>query len=313
MTPNKVRVEVHPYAVYRMPYTDMPQTDMPYADMKETGQNFYESSGRVFIKSQAEIESMAKAGRLASECLEWIVKQVQPGMTTQDIDDLQVEFAKKHDVIAAPLYYRGFPKSICTAVNEVICHGIPNPRQVLKEGDIVGIDVTLIVEGFHGDNASTIPVGDVSKDTMKLLEATLEAQRLGVEAVKPGNRLGDVGHAIQSHVVPLGYSVVRDFVGHGTGRGFHEAPQVPHFGEPGRGKRMTPGLVFTIEPMINVGAWEMEVLDDGWTAVTIDGQLSAQYEHTLAVTQDGVRVLTVQNDEGQWEPPGRWHPPGYSA
>ncbi len=281
--------------------------------MKETGQNFYESSGRVFIKSQAEIETMAKAGRLASECLEWIVKQVRPGMTTQDIDDLQVEFAKKHDVVAAPLHYRGFPKSICTAVNEVICHGIPNAKRILKEGDIVGIDVTLIVEGFHGDNASTIPVGEVSEDTMKLLEATLEAQRLGVEAVKPGNRLGDIGHAIQSHVEPLGYSVVRDFVGHGTGRGFHEAPQVPHFGERGRGKRMTPGLVFTIEPMINVGAWEMEVLDDGWTAVTVDGNLSAQYEHTLAVTEDGVRVLTVQNDEGTWEAPGRWYPPGYSA
>ena len=283
------------------------------AEMKETGQNFYESSGRIFIKSQAEIDTMAKAGRLASECLEWIVKQVQPGMTTQDIDDLQVEFAKKHNVVAAPLHYRGFPKSICTAVNEVICHGVPNPRQVLKEGDIVGIDVTLIVEGFHGDNASTIPVGEVSEDTMKLLVATLEAQRLGVAAVEPGNRLGDIGHAIQSHVEPLSYSVVRDFVGHGTGRGFHEAPQVPHFGEQGRGRRMTPGLVFTVEPMINVGAWEMEVLDDGWTAVTVDGKLSAQYEHTLAVTQDGVRVLTVQNDEGKWEPPGRWYPPGYSA
>lgn len=284
---------------------------MPNTKMKD-GVNFYESSGRVFIKSQAEIETMATAGRLASECLEWIVKQVQPGMTTQDIDDLQVEFAKKHDVVAAPLHYRGFPKSICTAVNEVICHGIPNPKQILKEGDIVGIDVTLIVEGFHGDNASTIPVGEVSEDTMKLLEATLEAQRRGVEAVKPGNRLGDIGHAIQSHVEPLGYSVVREFVGHGIGRGFHEAPQVAHFGEQGRGNRMTPGLVFTVEPMINVGAWEMEILDDGWTAVTIDGELSAQYEHTLAVTEDGVRVLTAQNDEAKWEPPGRWSPPGYS-
>jgi methionyl aminopeptidase len=280
--------------------------------MKESGVNFYESSGRIFIKSRAEIETMAAAGRLASECLEWIVRQVEPGMTTQDIDDLQVQFAKRHDVIAAPFGYRGFPKSICTAVNDVICHGIPSAKQVLNEGDIVGIDVTLVVEGFHGDNAATIPVGEVSDETMKLLTATLEAQRLGVAAVEPGARLGDIGHAIQSHVEPLGYSVVRDFVGHGTGRGFHEAPQVPHFGERGRGKRLTPGLVFTIEPMINMGAWEMEVLDDGWTAVTIDGRLSAQYEHTLAVTADGVRVLTVQNDEGTWEPPGRWSPPGYA-
>lgn len=281
--------------------------------MKENtnGVNFYESSGLVFIKSQAEIETMARAGRLAAECLEWIVKQVVPGMTTQEIDDLQVDFAKKHDVIVAPLHYRGFPKSICTAVNDVICHGIPNPKQVLKEGDIVGIDVTLVVEGFHGDNAATIPVGEVSEDTMKLLVATLECNRLGIEAVKPGARLGDVGHAIQSHAEPLGYSVVREFVGHGTGRGFHEAPQIPHYGDPGRGQRLTPGLVFTIEPMINEGAWEIEILDDGWTAVTIDGKLSAQCEHTLAVTKDGVRVLTVQNDDGMWEPPGRWYPPGY--
>lgn len=276
------------------------------------GVNFYESSGRVFIKSQAEIDTMAKAGKLASECLQWILEQVQPGMSTQDIDDLQVEFAKNHGVVAAPLGYRGFPRSICTSINDVICHGIPNAKHVLKQGDIVGIDVTLVVEGFHGDNASTIPVGDVSDETMKLLEATLEAQRLGIEAVTPGARLGDVGHAIQSHVEPLGYSVVKDFVGHGTGRGFHEAPQVPHYGDKGRGKRLTPGLVFTVEPMINAGAWEMEVLDDGWTAVTIDGKLSAQYEHTLAVTKDGVRILTVQNDEGTWEPPGGWAPPGYT-
>jgi len=280
--------------------------------MKESGVNFYESSGKVFIKSQAELDTMAAAGRLASECLEWIVKQVQPGMTTQDIDDLQVDFAKRHQVVAAPLHYRGFPKSICTAVNDVICHGIPNQNHVLKEGDIVGIDVTLVLDGFHGDNAATIPVGAVSESTMALLTATLEAQRRAIGIVKPGARIGDIGHAIQSYVEPKGFSVVQDFVGHGTGRGFHEAPQIPHYGRQGRGLRLTPGLVFTIEPMINEGAWEMEILDDGWTAVTIDGKLSAQYEHTLAVTKDGVRVLTVQNDEGRWEPPGGWAPKGYT-
>ena len=280
--------------------------------MKESGVNFYESSGKVFIKSQAELDTMAAAGRLASECLAWIVKQVQPGMTTQNIDDLQVDFAKRHHVVAAPLHYRDFPKSICTAVNDVICHGIPNQNHVLKQGDIVGIDVTLVLDGFHGDNAATIPVGAVSASTMSLLTTTLEAQRRAIEAVKPGARIGDIGHAIQSFVEPKGFSVVRDFVGHGTGRGFHEAPQVPHYGRPGRGLRLTPGLVFTIEPMINEGAWEMEILDDGWTAVTIDGKLSAQYEHTLAVTKDGVRVLTVQNDEGRWEPPGGWAPEGYT-
>jgi methionyl aminopeptidase len=275
------------------------------------GINFYETSGKVFIKSRSEIETMARAGKLAAQCLEWIVGQVRPGMTTQDIDDLQVEFARREGVVAAPLHYRGFPKSICTAVNEVICHGIPSPKQVLREGDIVGIDVTLILEGFHGDNAATIPVGAVRPEVMRLLEATLEANRRGIEVVKAGARLGDVGHAIQSHVEPMGYSVVRDFVGHGVGRGFHEAPQVPHYGVPGRGLRLTPGLAFTIEPMINEGTWEVALLSDGWTAVTADGKLSAQYEHSLAVTEEGVRVLTVQNDEGAWEPPGRWYPPGY--
>ncbi len=276
-----------------------------------TNATFYETSGQVFTKTAADIEAMARAGRLASECLEWIVHQVVPEMTTQDIDDLQTDFARKHGVVAAPYQYRGFPKSICTAVNEVICHGIPNAKQVLKEGDIVGIDVTLILDGFHGDNAATIPVGEVSEETMKLLVATLEANRRGIAAVRPGARIGDIGHAIQSHTEPLGYSVVRDFVGHGVGRGFHEAPQIPHFGTAGRGRRLTPGTVFTIEPMINLGTYECVLLDDGWTAVTTDGKLSAQYEHTLAVTEDGVRVLTVQNDDGVWEPPGRWYPPGF--
>ena len=269
----------------------------------------YESSGSVFIKTPDEVERLATAGRLASQCLQWIINQVEPGITTQDIDDLQVQFAKNHHVIAAPLNYRGYPKSICTSVNNVICHGIPSNKIVLDEGDIVGIDVTLIVDNFHGDNASTIPVGTVNEETMQFLRCTLECNRKGIEIVSPRVRLGDVGHAIQSYAESAGYSVVRDFVGHGTGRGFHEAPQVPHFGKPGRGLRLVPGLVFTIEPMINVGTWKMRLLADGWTAVTEDGALSAQYEHTLTVTDDGVRVLTVQNDEGAWEPPGRWYPP----
>jgi methionyl aminopeptidase len=266
---------------------------------------------QVQLKSQRELQSLQAAGKLAAECLEWIINQVVPGMTTQDIDDLQVQFAKKHDVICAPLNYNGFPKSICTSVNEVICHGIPNKDHVLHEGDVVGVDVTLIVEGFHGDNASTIPVGEVSDETMALLYATLEAQKRSVEAVKPGARLGDIGHAIQSHVEPMGYSVVRDFVGHGIGRTFHEEPEVRHYGTAGRGLRLRPGMTFTIEPMINAGVPDSIVLDDGWTAITGDGKLSAQYEHTMAVTESGVHVMTVQNDEGKWEPPGRWYPPGW--
>lgn len=254
--------------------------------------NFYEASGKVFIKSRAEIETMAQVGRLAARCLEWIVGQVVPGMTTQDIDDLQVDFAKRESVIAAPLHYRGFPKSICTAVNEVICHGIPHPKHVLREGDIVGIDVTLLLDGFHGDNAATIPVGEVTESTMRLLEVTLDSNRRGIEAVTPGARLGDVGHAIQQAVEPLGYSVVRDFVGHGVGRGFHEAPQVPHYGTPGRGLRLTPGMTFTIEPMITIGAWQHELWDDDWTAVTVDRRRTAQFEHTLLVDDDGAEILT---------------------
>jgi len=263
----------------------------------------------VQIKSRSELDAMRAAGRLASQCLAWILEQVRPGMTTQDIDDLQVQFVEKHGVRAAPKGYRGFPKSICTSVNEVICHGIPNPKRVLKEGDIIGVDVTLVVDGFHGDNASTVPVGSVSPEAMRLLEATLEASRRGIAAVGPQARLGDVGHAIQSYAEGQGYSVVRDFVGHGIGREFHAEPQVAHYGRSGRGLRLRPGMTFTVEPMINQGTHELDILEDGWTAVTLDGLLSAQYEHTLAVTEEGVEVLTVQNDRGEWEPPGRWYPP----
>ena len=187
---------------------------------------------------------------------------------------------------------------------------MPDGR-VLEEGDIIGIDVTLIVEGFHGDTAATVAVGEVSEEAAELLCATLEAQRRGVEAVRPDARIGDIGHAIQSVVEPRGFSVVRDFVGHGIGRGFHEEPQVPHYGRSGHGLRLRPGMTFTIEPMINAGVPDVEILDDGWTAVTGDRRLSAQYEHTIEVTSEGVRVLTVQNDDGTWEPPGRWWPPGF--
>ena len=260
---------------------------------------------RIVRKSSRELAGMRAAGRLASQCLQWICDQVEPGMTTQDIDDLQMQFCKKHDVRPAPLGYRGFPKSICTSINEVICHGIPSSNVVLKEGDIIGIDVTLIVNGFHGDNAATIPVGEVSETANKLMKATLESLRLGIETVRPGNRLGAIGHAIQTHVEPLGFSVVRDFVGHGIGRKFHEEPQVAHAAKKNSGVPLKQGMTFTIEPMINEGVWQCRVLDDDWTAVTNDGKLSAQYEHTIAVTDNGVEILTVQNEDGSWEPPGR--------
>ncbi|MEM7411519.1 MAG: type I methionyl aminopeptidase [Myxococcota bacterium] len=263
------------------------------------------------LKNQAHLEAMRVAGRISAECLAWVISEVAPGQSTQEIDDLVCQFAERHGVTPAPKGYRGFPRSVCTSINEVICHGIPAPETRLREGDIIGIDVALIVEGFHGDNAATVGVGDIDEPARTLLSATLEAQRRSIAIVAPGTRLGDIGHAIQSHVEAQGFSVVRDFVGHGVGRRFHEEPQVLHYGTPGRGMRLRPGLTFTIEPMINAGAPGIEIQDDGWTALTADRSLSAQYEHTLEVTEDGVRVLTVQNETGAWEPPGRWTPPGY--
>lgn len=260
---------------------------------------------RIILKSEKDIQGMRIAGKKAAECLEWLVSQVTPGMSTQDIDDLQREFADKEGVKLAQLGYNGFPKSVCTSINEVICHGIPSTKDVLKEGDIIGIDVTLIVDGYYGDTCSSVGVGTIDEDSMRLLAVTAEATRRGIEAAAPGNHLGDIGHAIQRVAEPRGFSVVRDFVGHGIGRRFHEEPQVLHYGQPGRGTRLRPGMTFTVEPMINQGTWRCKVLDDGWTAITQDGKRSAQFEHTIALTPEGVEILTIQNDEGTWEIPGK--------
>lgn len=258
----------------------------------------------VTLKSREELNAMRKAGRLTAECLQFLLESVRPGMCTQELDDLQMEFARKHKVIPAPLNYKGFPKSLCTSINEVICHGIPSKEEFLKEGDIVGIDVSLIVDGFFGDSAATVAVGTPGESANRLLHTTLESLRLAIAAAGPGKTLGDIGHAIQSFTEPLGYSVVRDFVGHGIGREFHEPPQVPHYGIAGRGIRLKPGMTFTIEPMINVGTYRRRVLEDGWTAVTMDGKPSAQFEHTVAVTPEGMEILTSLNDDGSWLPPG---------
>lgn len=258
----------------------------------------------VTLKSRDELNAMRKAGRLTAECLQFLLESVRPGMCTQELDDLQMDFARRHKVIPAPLNYKGFPKSLCTSINEVICHGIPSKQEFLKEGDIVGIDVSLIVDGFFGDSAATVAVGTPGESANRLLHATLESLRLAIAAAGPGKTLGDIGHAIQSFTEPLGYSVVRDFVGHGIGREFHEPPQVPHYGIAGRGIRLKPGMTFTIEPMINVGTYRRRVLEDGWTAVTLDGKPSAQFEHTVAVTPEGMEILTSLNDDGSWLPPG---------
>lgn len=238
---------------------------------------------------------MRRAGQLAAELLDHLAPMVQPGVTTLELNDEAERWTAARGAVSAPLGYNGFPKSICTSVNEVICHGIPHRKQVLKEGDIINIDVTPIVEGYHGDSSRTFFVGQPSPLAEKLVKVTEECLRLGISAVKPGGKIGDIGAAIQTYAEAHGFSVVRDFVGHGISQIFHTAPQIPHFGQAGKGKRLRPGMVFTIEPMINEGTWEAVVLDDGWTAITKDGKLSAQFEHTVAVTEDGVEILTLRD------------------
>lgn len=243
--------------------------------------------------SSSEIEAMRVACRAAAEMCDYLGTLVKPGVSTLELDDAAVAWTKARGYKNGPLNYHGFPRSICTSVNEVVCHGIPHKKVVLKDGDIINIDVTPIVDGFYGDTSKTFFVGAPSPLARKLVETTEECLRRAIAAVKPGSRIGDIGAAIQEHAEGNGFSVVRDFVGHGIGRTFHTAPQVPHYGKRGKGTRLEKGMVFTIEPMINVGTWEVEVLDDGWTAVTRDRKLSAQFEHTLVVTDNGAEVLTV--------------------
>jgi len=249
-------------------------------------------SETITLLSKREIEQMRKAGALAAQLLEYLEPFVQPGVSTQKLNNLAEEWTQKHGAVSAPLGYHGFPKSICTSINHVVCHGIPNEKQILKEGDIINIDVTPILDGYYGDTSKTYCVGEVSPVAKKLVEVTEKCLYLAIAEVKPGNRIGDIGAAIQEYAEAEGFSVVRDFVGHGIGKIFHSAPQVPHYGIRGKGKKLRPGMVFTIEPMINEGGWETKILEDGWTAITIDHKLSAQFEHTLAVTETGVEILT---------------------
>ncbi|WP_218079276.1 type I methionyl aminopeptidase [Anthocerotibacter panamensis] len=246
----------------------------------------------VEIKSGRELKKMRAAGRLAAQLLEYIRPYVQPGVTTEELDRLCEAWTQAHGAVSAPYGYHGFPKHICTSINYVVCHGIPTPQQILKEGDIINIDVTPILDGWYGDTSATFYVGTVSPQVQRLVETTQECLMLGIAEVKPGGRLGDIGAAIQQHAQARGYSVVRNFCGHGIGQIFHTEPQVMHYGTRGRGLKLRPGMVFTIEPMINIGGFEVEILADGWTVVTKDRSLSAQFEHTLAVTEKGVEILT---------------------
>jgi methionyl aminopeptidase len=257
--------------------------------------------GKITLHGPEAFAGMRKAGRLAAEALDMLVPHVVPGVTTARLDDLVFEFAMDNDAIPAPLNYRGFPRSICTSVNHVVCHGIPGSKP-LREGDIVNIDVTLIVDGWHGDTSRMFPVGTVPRKAERLIDVTYEALLLGVAAVKPGHTTGHIGAAIQAFAEAERCSVVRDFCGHGLGRVFHDRPNILHYGERGEGVVLQPGMLFTIEPMINLGKSHVKILSDGWTAVTRDRELSAQFEHTVGVTQDGCEVFT-RSPKGYDRPP----------
>jgi methionyl aminopeptidase len=253
---------------------------------------------QVSIKTPEEIVKMRVAGRLAAEVLEMIGDYVRPGVTTEELDRICHEYiVDVQKAIPAPLNYKGFPKSVCTSVNHVICHGIPSEKKVLKNGDIVNIDVTVIKDEYHGDTSKMFFVGEPKVAAERLVRITQECLYKGIELVRPGARLGDIGHVIQQHAEKNRYSVVREYCGHGIGRVFHEEPQVMHYGRPGTGLELQEGMTFTIEPMINQGKKETKLLPDDWTVVTKDHKLSAQWEHTILVTADGHEVLTKRPEE----------------
>lgn len=251
----------------------------------------------VTIKTPDEIEKMRVAGRLAADVLEMIGEHVKPGVTTEALDRICHDYiVNVQQAIPAPLNYKGFPKSICTSVNHVVCHGIPNDKP-LKEGDVINIDITVIKDGYHGDTSKMFMVGKVPEWAERLATVTQECLYKGIELVKPGTRLGDIGEVIQKHAEKNGFSVVREYCGHGIGAVFHEEPQVLHYGRAGTGMELVEGMTFTIEPMINQGRAETHTLGDGWTAITKDRKLSAQWEHTLLVTANGYEIFTLRSDD----------------
>ena len=243
------------------------------------------------IHKSEDFEGMRKAGNLAARTLDLLVDHVKPGVSTQELDRIAFNFIDSNNGFIAPLFYKGFPKSICTSLNHVICHGIPSNR-VLESGDIVNIDVTVIVDGWHGDTSRMFPVGKINNKAQKLIDCTYEAMMNGIEAVSPNAYLGDIGAKIQLIAENQNYSVVRDFCGHGLGKVFHEYPNILHYGEMGEGDKVEQGMFFTVEPMINIGKYDVRMLNDGWTAVTKDKTLSAQFEHSIGVTQDGHEIFT---------------------
>jgi methionyl aminopeptidase len=248
----------------------------------------------IVCRSAAELEQMREAGRLVGEVLSELMAHVAPGVTTADLDALAEKRIMRAGAVPAFKGYHGYPATICTSINEEVIHGIPSGRRVLNEGDVISIDVGASLNGYYGDSAMTLPVGQVSEEAATLLRITEEALYKAIECVRPGGRISDIGHAVQHHVEAYGFSVVREFVGHGIGQRMHEEPQVPNYGEPGRGPRLAEGMVLAIEPMVNAGKPAVKVLADGWTAVTRDGGLSAHFEHTVAVTADRPWILTAR-------------------
>ena len=273
-------------------------------DRRAGGRESRDPAPHIPLHGAEEFAAMRRAGRLAAEVLDFIAPHVAPGVTTGRLDALCHERIVASGAVPAPLNYRGFPKSVCTSVNHVVCHGIPGGR-ALREGDIVNIDVTVILDGWHGDTSRMFPVGRVGVKARRLCDVTYEAMMRGIGAVRPGATLGDVGHAIQSLVEAERFSVVRDFCGHGLGRIFHCAPSVLHYGRPGEGLTLRQGMLFTVEPMVNAGRFETRILADGWTAVTRDRSLSAQFEHSVGVTEDGCEIFTLS--------PAGLHKPPYDA
>ena len=248
----------------------------------------------IVCRSAAELDRMREAGRLVGEVLTELASHVAPGVTTADLDLLAEKRIAQAGAIAAFKGYHGYPATICASINDEVIHGIPSGRRVLNEGDVISLDVGASLDGYYGDSAITLPVGQVSEEAATLLRVTEEALYRAIERVRPGGRVSDIGHEVQKHVEAYGFSVVREFVGHGIGQRMHEEPQVPNYGDPGRGPRLAEGMVLAIEPMVNAGKPAVKVLADGWTAVTRDGGLSAHFEHTVAVTADGPRILTAR-------------------
>jgi methionyl aminopeptidase len=267
--------------------------------------------------THAELQQMRRSCQLAADTLVFIGPHVKAGVTTQEINELVHDYIVSHDAYPSPLNYKGFPKSVCTSINEVVCHGIPNKTK-LRDGDIINVDVTTYLpakDGFHGDTSATFYVGEISPMARHVVEVARQALEIGIAQVAPDKRVGDIGHAIQTFVESKGCGVVRDYTGHGIGRTFHTEPSVPHYGRPGTGPRIKRGMIFTIEPMVNLGSWQTDLLDDGWTVVSRDRSLSAQFEHTLLVTRSGCEVLTrrnarlVNSEDASWAklgPLGSW-------